>query len=96
MPKRTVRHVPLRTCVACGKKTDKGDLMRIVGRSDGGVTMDPSGKAQGRGAYVCSSGDCAEEPIRRRRLEFALRRKISDDDWSAVSAFIESLETPGR
>jgi predicted RNA-binding protein YlxR (DUF448 family) len=96
LPKRPFRHVPLRTCVACGKKTDKGDLMRIVGQADGGVTMDPLGKAQGRGTYVCSSGDCAEEPIRRRRLEFVLRRKISDDDWSAVSTFIQSLESSGR
>ena len=96
MPKRPLRHVPLRTCVACGKKINKGDLTRVVAQAAGGVTMDPSGKAQGRGAYVCSSGDCAEEPIRKRRLEFALRRKISDDDWSAVSTFIESLGSSGR
>ena len=96
LPKRPLRHVPLRTCVACGKKTDKGGLMRIVAQSEGGATMDPSGKAQGRGAYVCSTGDCAEEPVRRGRVEFALRRKISDDDWTEVSAFIESLGYSGR
>ena len=96
MPKRIARHVPLRTCVACGKKTAKGNLIRIVAPPSGGVAMDPSGKSSGRGAYLCLSGDCAQEPLRRRRLDFAMRRKMNDDEWSRVIASVEALAPAER
>ena len=80
------RHVPLRVCVACGNKTSKRDLMRIVATPLGVVAVDPTGKMAGRGAYVCEDGRCLQKGLKRGRLEYALRTKLQDDQWVEVVA----------
>jgi hypothetical protein len=90
---RAGQHVPLRTCVVCGDKTSKENLLRLVAPPQGGVETDPSGKAPGRGAYVCKGGDCAQGPGKRSRIDFALRRRMSDKEWSDVGSAIEAVKT---
>lgn len=93
MPNNAGKHLPLRTCVVCGAKTTKAKLLRIVAPPQGGVKADPSGRAQGRGAYICKDGDCAQEPVKRSRIDFALRRKMSDKEWSDAVTSIEAQAT---
>lgn len=52
------RSVPTRTCVACRTSRAKGDLVRIVRKPDGDVTMDETGRVAGRGAYLCRDAGC--------------------------------------
>lgn len=52
---------PQRMCIACRQMFEKKDLLRIVKSHDGHVFVDLSGKADGRGAYVCSDGKCVEK-----------------------------------
>ena len=85
------RHVPLRTCIICGDKTSKRELIRIVATPDGSVSMDPTAKMQGRGTYVCRSGSCAPQGLKRGRLEYALRLKLEDDQWTRIVASVETL-----
>ena len=47
------KKVPTRTCIACGKAAEKSSLVRVVRSPEGTVSLDPQGKAAGRGAYVC-------------------------------------------
>jgi predicted RNA-binding protein YlxR (DUF448 family) len=51
-------------------------LIRIVRAADGELSLDASGHAAGRGAYVCSNVGCLEQAIRRRRLGRALRSEV--------------------
>ena len=51
------RHIPERTCVTCGSKKPKRELVRIASSPEGQVSVDVTGKAPGRGAYVCGA-DC--------------------------------------
>lgn len=67
-----MRRLPTRTCVACRTERQKRDLLRIVRAPDGTVTLDPSGKATGRGAYLCSDAVCWTLARRRRSIERAL------------------------
>ena len=67
------RDVPLRTCVACRTKTEKRRLVRIVRRADGAVVPDASGKAPGRGAYLCPRLACWKAGLSRARLSRALK-----------------------
>ena len=85
------RHVPLRTCIICGNKTSKRELIRIVATPDGAVTLDPTAKMQGRGTYVCKNGSCAPQGLKRGRLEYALRLKLEDDRWTRIAASVEAL-----
>lgn len=91
MPKR--RPVPLRTCVSCGVKTDKRDLLRIVSGADDRVVVDRSGKQNGRGAYVCAACCESKGRLRRDRLERSLRAKIDKTEWhSLVEAMTRTSE----
>ena len=82
------KKVPLRTCVACGTKTAKGSLVRIVAPRQGPVEIDVTGKAHGRGAYLCRSGDTHHDL--RGRLGHALHRPLSETEWNNLVSTIET------
>ena len=60
MPKRRPDHVPMRTCAACRQVRAKRSMTRVVRSADGSVTIDSTGKAAGRGTYVCDDPACRE------------------------------------
>jgi hypothetical protein len=83
MNKRQVprlRHIPQRTCIACGEKREKKELVRIVRTASGVAEVDPTGKKSGRGAYLCKAQACWESGLRKDRLEHVLRTKISPEN----------------
>ena len=63
MPKRRPEHQPLRTCAVCREVHPKRSMTRLVRRIDGSVAVDPTGKAAGRGTYLCDQAAC-HEPAR--------------------------------
>ncbi|RLB27168.1 MAG: DUF448 domain-containing protein [Deltaproteobacteria bacterium] len=68
-------HIPIRTCIACGKKRNKKDLIRLVLDSDGWIVVDGSGCAPGRGAYICKNKECWSGLQNRKVLARAFRGK---------------------
>ena len=74
MPKK----IPMRMCVGCREMKPKRELIRVVRSQDGNVTVDFTGKAAGRGAYVCRSVECLERAIKTRGLDRALEHEIED------------------
>ena len=76
------RQIRERTCIGCGKKASKGGLMRIVRTSGGEVRFDATGRASGRGAYVCSPA-CFEAAW-HSRLARALKTQVAEDDGRAI------------
>jgi len=78
---------PRRTCVVCRSTTAKRTLHRIVRSPAGTVAYDPTGKAAGRGAYLCGQATCLEQAVRRRSIQRAL--KVSDT--AAADAAVEAL-----
>jgi uncharacterized protein len=69
----TVKREPVRTCVGCRQRVDKGALLRVVLGPDGGFAADPTGRAPGRGAYVHRDAVCVEAAVKRGALGRALR-----------------------
>jgi uncharacterized protein len=80
---------PRRSCVVCRAAAAKATLHRIVRDPTGSVGYDPTGKAPGRGAYLCGGPACLQTAGRRRSLQQALRV----NDTAAVAAAVESLRT---
>ena len=76
---RRTKHIPVRTCVVCREKAGKRTLFRIV-RTEHGIQIDPTGKMNGRGAYLCDRVDCWERAMKTDILSQALRTKLSDED----------------
>ena len=77
-----VKHRPQRTCIVCRGKHDKRELTRLV-LADGRVQVDPSGKMNGRGAYLCASPKCWQG-VQRAALSRALRQDLTDDDFALL------------
>jgi predicted RNA-binding protein YlxR (DUF448 family) len=88
--KTAAKRVPLRTCVACGARTAKGSLVRIVAPRQGAVEVDVTGKAHGRGAYLCRCGDTHHDLRGRGRLGHALHKPLSDNEWNNLVSSIEA------
>ncbi len=72
MPKRRPDHVPMRTCAVCRAQHPKRSMARVVRGTDGSIALDPSGKAAGRGTYVCDDPACREP----QRLAKAVQRSL--------------------
>ena len=68
----TTRTVRQRSCIACGKLAGKAELMRIVRDPSGAVSFDKTGRAPGRGAYVCSE-ECFAAACKKKKLDRALK-----------------------
>ncbi|MBQ9696493.1 MAG: YlxR family protein [Oscillospiraceae bacterium] len=71
------KKIPMRMCVGCREMKPKKELIRVVRGPDGTVSLDPTGKKPGRGAYVCRRGDCLTRAIRQKQLERQLEAKLS-------------------
>lgn len=80
------RKVPQRKCIVCGENKEKKDLIRIVKNKKEGILLDPSGKKNGRGAYICKDGDCIDEAFKKRKLEKVFKTEISDDLYEEIIA----------
>jgi predicted RNA-binding protein YlxR (DUF448 family) len=91
-PIAKTRHIPERTCVACGRKIAKAELVRIVRTPDGPMVVDETGRQNGRGAYMCRQAQCWEKALTRRVLERGLRGPVASKDLSALQQyFIETF-----
>lgn len=69
------RHVPIRTCVVCRQTSEKKTLLRVARapeKDGGGVAVDPTGRANGRGAYICASEECIDKALKQKRFERSL------------------------
>lgn len=73
------KHVPMRTCVACREKDAKREFVRIVRTPDRGVDIDPTGKRNGRGAYLCHKRGCWEKAASGSILERALKVELDQE-----------------
>jgi predicted RNA-binding protein YlxR (DUF448 family) len=60
MPKRHPDHQPQRSCAVCREVHPKREMTRLVRRADGSVSVDVTGKAAGRGTYLCDDPACRE------------------------------------
>ncbi len=81
------RREPVRTCVACRQEAGKRAMVRIVrSAGGGGATVDRSGRAAGRGAYIHADASCIEIARKRRALERSLKTTVGPEVWSELSA----------
>lgn len=71
-----LKSIPQRTCIGCNLKKDKKDLIRIVKDNENNISIDKTGKANGRGAYICDDIECLEKAIKNNRIEKSFKMKI--------------------
>ncbi|MGE5561341.1 MAG: RNase P modulator RnpM [Chloroflexota bacterium] len=90
------RKVPMRMCTGCSASRPKRELLRVVRTPQGEITVDPTGKVAGRGAYLCPDPDCLDKALRSKRLENALECTLSAETVDQLrEAVSESAKQPG-
>lgn len=65
------RKVPMRMCLGCQEMKPKKELLRVVKTPEGVVELDPTGKRNGRGAYLCPNSVCFQTAVKERRFRKA-------------------------
>ena len=83
-----MKKIPQRTCIGCNTQKNKKDLIRIVKDKDGNISIDKTGKANGRGAYICDNIECLEKAIKSKRLEKTFETKISEEIYENLRGVI--------
>jgi len=72
---------------------DKPQLLRIVCSPtpdpEGGFSIDETGKANGRGAYVCKNTDCLGKAHKSKGLERSLNRAVPQEIYESLTTFIQ-------
>ena len=66
------KKIPERQCTGCGERRPKSELIRVVKSPEGEISLDPTGKKSGRGAYICKSVSCLSKARKAKRIERAL------------------------
>ncbi len=90
------KKVPLRKCLGCNEMKPKKELIRIVRSPEGKVSMDKTGKAQGRGCYICPKLSCLEAAAKSKRIQNALEVPIESDLFEALrNEMPEDITTQG-
>ena len=84
-----------RSCIACGRQADKVALLRIVRDPSGAVAFDATGRAPGRGAYVCSE-ECFAAACRKKKLDRALKATLDDDARERIAAGVAAAAREAR
>lgn len=82
MPK--TKKIPLRQCIACRELKEKKEMLRIVKNKDGQIFLDFSGKAAGRGAYICDNAECIIKLRKQRLLNKVFSCTVDDGIYAAV------------
>ncbi len=86
------KKIPQRKCITCQDRNSKKTLIRIVKNKDGEIFVDNTGKANGRGAYICASKECLEKAIKTRALNRAFKLEISEKVYNDLSEEIDKYE----
>ena len=74
----------VRMCCACRAKKSPEQLIRVVRTPQGAFRVDPTGRADGRGCYICRDAACVEKGVKTRYLNRAYRCEIPSEVYQEV------------
>ena len=78
------KKIPVRMCVACREMKPKKEMLRVVRPKEGDVFIDLTGKAAGRGAYVCNDPACIGKLKKGRLLNKVFSAEIPAEVYEKI------------
>ena len=87
-----IKKIPMRSCVITKEKLPKCDLVRVVRGVDNIVSIDLTGKLNGRGAYLCKNIDCLKMARKNKGLERSFKMSIPNEVYDSLEKEFENLE----
>lgn len=85
------KKIPMRKCVICGERFEKKQLIRIVVNESGILEIDPSGKKNGRGAYLCSSKNCLKNTKTIVKLCRSLGVEVREEQGNELMEYFSNI-----
>ncbi len=82
------RKIPMRTCIGCREQKPKKELIRVVRNKENQIFIDLTGKANGRGAYLCRSKDCLDKAIKSKALNRSFSTEIDKETYEKLKESI--------
>lgn len=88
-----IRKTPMRRCVGCGEHFPKSELIRVVRSPEGVFSLDLTGRAAGRGAYMCRASGCLQKAKKTKRLEAAFSSRIEEEVYLRLEEELARTES---
>lgn len=79
-----MKKIPLRMCTGCGEMKPKKELIRVVRSPEGAISLDRTGRAPGRGAYVCPCAECLVKARKSKKLERVFSVSIPEEIYDEL------------
>ena len=79
----------IRMCIVCRAQSDKKTLLRVVKNKDGEIFVDKTGKANGRGAYVCKDRNCYQKLCKQKALNRAFKCEVPQEGYQKIGEEFE-------
>lgn len=77
------RKTPMRRCAGCMESKPKKELIRIA-CFEGQVSFDPTGKAKGRGVYLCPKEECLKKAKKKRALQRSFEAELTEEQIDSL------------
>ena len=71
-------------CIVCRERKPKSELFRVIKKSSGEIDLDLTGKADGRGAYICKEGNCKEKLLKSKALNKSYKINVSQEVYDKI------------
>ena len=89
---KTKTKIPMRQCTGCREMKNKKEMMRILKTPENEITLDTTGRKNGRGAYLCVSMDCFEKAVKNHGIERSLKTAVPDEVYEELKKELENIE----
>ena len=78
------KNIPMRMCIACREMKPKQEMTRVVKSADGEIRLDVTGKAPGRGAYICADVECRKKLDGKKLLHKAFSTEVASEVYRGI------------
>ncbi|SEK80488.1 hypothetical protein SAMN04488700_1942 [Carnobacterium iners] len=82
------RKIPMRKCIASNKMKPKKEMIRIVKNKEGEISIDPSGKVAGRGAYISIDPLIVKVAWDKRILDCTFETALADPFYQELLDYV--------
>ena len=87
-----MKKIPMRQCIGCGEMKGKKEMMRVIKTAEGDISLDITGKKNGRGAYLCMQKGCLQKARKNKGLERSFKMSIPDEVYQTLDKEFDAGE----
>lgn len=84
-----VKKIPQRQCIGCGEMKSKKEMIRVIRTKEGEMSIDFTGRQNGRGAYICNDVECLKKAVKSHGLDRAFKTSVPKEIYDEL---INSME----